>query len=105
MQAQLGAAADDPVIRALADDGPPVGITASSEPSPVDSGELYPPTVNTAEEQLRFYAARYPITEVDSTFCARLPNARLPFGPREPTRIPVRCQGVPAAHTQPDAAG
>jgi uncharacterized protein YecE (DUF72 family) len=68
MQAQLRAAAHDPVIRALADDGLFIGITAWSEPSLVNSGELYPPTVKTAEERLRFYAARYPITEVDSTF-------------------------------------
>lgn len=68
MQAQPRAAADDPVIRSLADDGLFIGITAWSEPSLVSSGELYPPTVKTAEERLRFYAARYPITEVDSTF-------------------------------------
>jgi uncharacterized protein YecE (DUF72 family) len=81
------AAADDPVIRALADDGLYIGITAWSEPSLVDSGQLYPPSVRTAEERLRFYAAHYPITEVDSTFyrplaarTATLWTARTPPG-------------------------
>lgn len=62
------AAADDPILRGLADDGLYIGITAWTEPSLVDSGLLYPPTAMTAEQRLRFYATRYPITEVDSTF-------------------------------------
>jgi uncharacterized protein YecE (DUF72 family) len=31
-------------------------------------GALYPPGLTTAEERLHFYASRFPITEVDSTF-------------------------------------
>ncbi len=61
------AAADDPVMRRLADHGFYVGITAWTEPSLIESGELYPPLA-TAEQRLRFYATRYAITEVDSTF-------------------------------------
>lgn len=67
-RAETRAASDDPVIRRLADRGLYVGITAWTEPSLVQSGELYPPTATTAEERLRFYSSRYPITEVDSTF-------------------------------------
>ena len=65
-QAQV--AADDPVVRRLADRGLYVGVTAWTEPSLIESGELYPPTLTTAEQRLRFYATRYPITEVDATF-------------------------------------
>jgi uncharacterized protein DUF72 len=88
-------AANDPVIRALADDGLYIGITAWSEPSLVDSGELYPPTVRTAEERLRFYTRHYPITEVGSSFyrpvAARTANlwaARTPPGNRR--ALPAR---------------
>ena len=59
-------ASDDPVVRRLADDGLYLGLTAWTDPSLV--GALYPPTATTAEQRLRFYASRYPITEVDSTF-------------------------------------
>jgi uncharacterized protein YecE (DUF72 family) len=59
-------ARNDPVIRRLADDGIHVGITAWTESSLV--GPLYPPEVRSAEERLRYYAAHFPITEVDSTF-------------------------------------
>jgi uncharacterized protein YecE (DUF72 family) len=62
------AAADDPVVRRLADDGLYLGITAWTEPSLVESAELYPPTVTTAEQRLWLYASRYPVTQVDSTF-------------------------------------
>ncbi|MGZ4639538.1 MAG: DUF72 domain-containing protein, partial [Actinomycetes bacterium] len=74
-RARSRAAADDPVMRSLADDGLYVGLTAWSEQSLVESGELYPPDVVTAEERLRFYASRFPITEADSTFY-RTPSER-----------------------------
>jgi len=60
-----GVAADDPVIRGLADRGLYVGVAAWSEPS---LAQLYPPTAKTAEERLRHFAAQFAITEVDSTF-------------------------------------
>jgi uncharacterized protein YecE (DUF72 family) len=62
----LVAASDDPVVRRLADDGLYLGITAWTQAS-LD-GVLYPPTAKSAEERLRYYASRFPITEVDSTF-------------------------------------
>jgi uncharacterized protein YecE (DUF72 family) len=81
------AAADDPVVRRLADDGLCLGITAWTEPSLVESSELYPPTVTTVEQRLWVYASRYPITQVDSTFyhppaerTAALWTARTPSG-------------------------
>jgi hypothetical protein len=58
-----GVAADDPLIRVLADRGPYVGVTAWSDPS---LAELYPPTAKTSEERRRHYAAQFAITVVDS---------------------------------------
>lgn len=52
----------------LARRGVYVGITAWTEPSLVASQEFYPPEVTTAEQRLRYYATRFPIAEVDSTF-------------------------------------
>jgi len=62
------AAADDPVIQRLAAAGIYVGITSWAQLALVECGAIYPPTFKTAEQRLRFYASRYPITEVDSTF-------------------------------------
>jgi uncharacterized protein YecE (DUF72 family) len=56
------------VLRSLADRGLYIGVAAWTDRSLVESGELYPPTTTSAEERLRFYAAHFPITEVDSTF-------------------------------------
>jgi uncharacterized protein YecE (DUF72 family) len=62
------AAAGDPVIGQLADDGIYLGITAWTQLGQPECGAMYPPAASTAEERLRFYASRYPITEVDSAF-------------------------------------
>lgn len=51
-----------------------VGVTAWTEPTLVKSGLFYPQDVTSAEERLRYYAANFPITEVDSTYYA--PPAR-----------------------------
>jgi hypothetical protein len=80
------AAADDPVVRRLADDGLYLGITAWTEPSLVESGELYPPAITTAEQRLGFYASRYPITQVDATFITRPQRAPPPCGRHGPRR-------------------
>lgn len=52
-----------------------VGISSWTEPTLVKSGRFYPPDATTAEDRLRFYAERFPIVEVDSTFYA-LPNEK-----------------------------
>ncbi|GAC1482820.1 MAG: DUF72 domain-containing protein [Candidatus Dormibacteria bacterium] len=46
-----------------------VGISSWTEPTLVSSS-FYPPEATTAEARLRFYASRFPIVEVDSTFYA-----------------------------------
>ena len=49
-----------------------VGISSWTEPTLLKSG-WYPAEATTAEERLRYYASKFPIAEVDSTFYA-LPN-------------------------------
>lgn len=50
-----------------------VGISSWTEPTLIKSGTFYPPEATTAEERLRFYASKFPIVEVDSSFYA-IPN-------------------------------
>jgi uncharacterized protein YecE (DUF72 family) len=45
-----------------------VGTTSWTEKTLVTSGKFYPASVKTAEQRLRYYASRFPIVEVDSTF-------------------------------------
>jgi uncharacterized protein YecE (DUF72 family) len=52
-----------------------VGISSWTEPTLLKAGTFYPPVAKTAEDRLRFYAERFPIVEVDSTFYS-LPNDR-----------------------------
>jgi uncharacterized protein YecE (DUF72 family) len=54
----------------LRDRGLLVGVTAWTEPTLVKSGLFYPKDLTSAEERLRYYAAQFPITEVDSTYYA-----------------------------------
>jgi uncharacterized protein YecE (DUF72 family) len=47
-----------------------VGIAAWTEPTLVKPGVFYPAGVTSAEDRLRFYASRFSVTEVDSTYYA-----------------------------------
>lgn len=47
-----------------------VGISAWTEPTLIKAGTFYPQEAKTAEDRLRFYAERFPIVEVDSTYYA-----------------------------------
>src|SRR5438093_10865962 len=51
-----------------------VGISSWTEPTLVKSG-WYPPTATTAEDRLRYYASKFHIVEIDTTFYA-IPNER-----------------------------
>lgn len=51
-----------------------VGISSWTEPTLVSSS-FYPPEATTAEARLRFYASKFPMVEVDSTFYA-IPNEK-----------------------------
>ena len=52
-----------------------VGTCSWTDKSLIDSGRFYPPEAKTAEERLRFYASRFPVVEVDSTYYG-LPSER-----------------------------
>jgi uncharacterized protein YecE (DUF72 family) len=50
-----------------------VGISSWTEPTLIKAGTFYPPDAKSAEDRLRFYAAHFPMVEIDSTFYA-IPN-------------------------------
>lgn len=52
-----------------------VGATSWTEKTLIESGRFYPPEIRSAEGRLRFYAAHFPITEVDSSYYG-LPSER-----------------------------
>jgi uncharacterized protein YecE (DUF72 family) len=45
-----------------------VGTSSWTDPTLVKEGRFYPPEARTAETRLRYYASRFPIVEVDSTY-------------------------------------
>ena len=47
-----------------------VGVAGWTDPSLVEGGDFYPREATTAEDRLRFYASRFPLVEVDSTYYA-----------------------------------
>jgi uncharacterized protein YecE (DUF72 family) len=47
-----------------------VGIASWTDPSMTARGVFYPDRMSKAEERLKFYASRFPIVEVDSTYYA-----------------------------------
>ena len=46
------------------------GVCSWTDKTLIDSGTFYPGDVKSAEERLRFYASRFPLVEVDSTYYA-----------------------------------
>jgi len=52
-----------------------VGTASWTDPTLVESGTFYPPSITTAEGRLRFYAEQFDTVEVDSTYYA-LPSER-----------------------------
>jgi len=52
-----------------------VSVASWTDKSLIDSGKFYPPTVKTPEARLRYYASRFPLVEVDSTYYYALPAA------------------------------
>ena len=45
-----------------------IGTSSWTDPTLVKEGNFYPPEAKTAEAKLRFYASRFPLVEVDSTY-------------------------------------
>jgi uncharacterized protein YecE (DUF72 family) len=46
-----------------------IGVTSWTEKTLIDSGEFYPGDVTTPKDRLRYYASRFPVVEVDSSYC------------------------------------
>jgi uncharacterized protein YecE (DUF72 family) len=47
-----------------------VGTASWTDKTLIDSGLFYPPEANSAEARLRYYASRFPMVEVDSSYYA-----------------------------------
>ncbi len=47
-----------------------IGTTSWGERSLIESGRFYPPSATTAQHRLQYYASRFPITEIDTSFYA-----------------------------------
>ena len=45
-----------------------IGTSSWTDPTLIKDGNFYPPGTKTAEARLRFYATRFPLVEVDSTY-------------------------------------
>ncbi|HSL11361.1 MAG TPA: DUF72 domain-containing protein [Actinomycetota bacterium] len=45
-----------------------LGTSSWTDPTLIKDGHFYPPEAKTAEQRLRFYASRFPLVEVDSTY-------------------------------------
>jgi uncharacterized protein YecE (DUF72 family) len=45
-----------------------IGTSSWTDPTLVKEGNFYPPQANNAEKRLKFYASKFPIVEVDSTY-------------------------------------
>jgi len=45
-----------------------IGTSSWTDPTLVKDGNFYPPEAKSAEARLKFYASRYPLVEVDSTY-------------------------------------
>ena len=52
-----------------------VGTASWTDPTLLKSRKFYPASAKSAEARLRYYAERYPIVEVDSSYYA-LPSER-----------------------------
>jgi uncharacterized protein YecE (DUF72 family) len=52
-----------------------VGTASWTDPTLINSGRFYPPSVRSAQARLQFYASQFDLVEVDSSYYA-LPNER-----------------------------
>src|SRR5206468_8837441 len=78
---QLDWLRDPPALASLARGPEParvgnvrVGTASWTEKTLLASRTFYPPAANTAERRLRYYAAHFPVVEVDATYYA-LPSS------------------------------
>ena len=80
-----------------------IGTSSWTDPTLVKDGNFYPPGTTSAEARLKFYASRFPLVEVDSTYYypPSEKNSVL-WIERTPPRVHVQHQGVLAAHQPSD---
>jgi hypothetical protein len=52
-----------------------VGTASWTDPTLINSGRFYPPSVHSAQARLQFYASQFDLVEVDSSYYA-MPNER-----------------------------
>ena len=45
-----------------------IGTSSWTDPTLIKDGDFYPPGTSTAEARLKFYASKFPLVEVDSTY-------------------------------------
>ena len=45
-----------------------IGTSSWTDPTLIKEGNFYPPGTKTAEERLKYYASKFPLVEVDSTY-------------------------------------
>ena len=45
-----------------------IGTSSWTDPTLIKDGNFYPPGTKTAEGRLKFYASKFPLVEVDSTY-------------------------------------
>jgi len=69
-RANAAEAARVPVFRAPSGARVFIGVASWTDPSMTARGVFYPASAATAEARLRYYASRYPLVEVDSTYYA-----------------------------------
>ena len=50
-----------------------VGTSSWTDKTLIESGKFYPPSATTPEDRLRFYASRFPLVEIDSSYYG-IPN-------------------------------
>jgi uncharacterized protein YecE (DUF72 family) len=83
-----------------------IGTTSWTDKTLVDCGLFYPAAAKTSEARLRYYASRFPIVEVDSSYYG-MPserNSRL-WVERTPEEFVFDVKAFSAFHRPPDAAG
>ncbi|MGH8655710.1 MAG: DUF72 domain-containing protein [Gammaproteobacteria bacterium] len=80
--------------------------TSWTDKTLVESGLFYPGAAKTSEARLRYYASRFPIVEVDSSYYG-MPSEHnsMLWVARAPEDLRVRYQGIPPLYRSPDVTG
>ena len=79
-----------------------VGTSSWTDKTLIESGKFYPQSAKTPEDRLRYYASKFPIVEIDSSYYG-LPTEENAVRWVEPhsTRLRLQHQDVSAVHAPP----